>query len=105
MRLWMVDPKVLCRKHLLGEHVESHMFMGSIRKGISLKGYVSGGLVEVHHVKVRHDALAQEMTRRGYNHHSPMHEQALPEAGRVDKVGNLQELARRCSECKKMQEV
>ena len=24
MRMWMVDPKWLCRKHLLWEHVEIH---------------------------------------------------------------------------------
>ena len=22
MRMWMVNPKIMCRKHLLGEHVE-----------------------------------------------------------------------------------
>jgi hypothetical protein len=30
MRMWMVPPKVMCRKHLLGEHVEIHMLAGSL---------------------------------------------------------------------------
>lgn len=30
MRMWMVDPKIMCRKHLLGEHLELHMLAGCI---------------------------------------------------------------------------
>ena len=26
MRMWMVNPRIMCRQHLLGEHVEIHMF-------------------------------------------------------------------------------
>ena len=36
MRMWMIDPKLLCRKHLLGEHLEIHMFVGTINKGINV---------------------------------------------------------------------
>ena len=36
MRMWNVDPKLMCNKHLLGEHVEMHMFFGTIQKGISM---------------------------------------------------------------------
>ena len=25
MRMWMVNPKMMCNKHLLGEHVELHL--------------------------------------------------------------------------------
>ena len=32
MRQWMVDPRLLCRKHLLGEHVENHMFIGTLKR-------------------------------------------------------------------------
>jgi len=28
MRMWMLNPKALCRKHLMGEHVEIHMLVG-----------------------------------------------------------------------------
>lgn len=40
MRMWKVNPKNMCRQHLLGEHVECHMFVGAILKGISLSGYI-----------------------------------------------------------------
>lgn len=33
MRMWVVNPKILCRKHLLGEHVELHMATGHLQRG------------------------------------------------------------------------
>lgn len=68
----MVDPETMCRKHLLGEHVETHMYHGSMRKRIALLGYLEGNLLEPASLAQRHDALAAEMVRRGYNHKSPM---------------------------------
>lgn len=40
MRMWGVDPKVLCTKHMIGEHAETHMFLGTIKKGTSIKGLI-----------------------------------------------------------------
>jgi hypothetical protein len=101
MRQWMVDPKCLCRQHLLGEHNESHSFLGCIKKGTSLKGYISKGLVEVDKIQKRHDELAEEMIRRGYNHKSPLDCcNLLWEEGCVDSEQNIEELKRRCPECR-----
>jgi len=101
MRQWMVDPKLLCQKHLSGCHVEQHMFIGCIKKGTSLKGYIEKGLVEVHNIQSRHDELAKEMLRRGYNHNSPLNcSNLLWEEGFVDSLSNLVELKRRCPKCK-----
>lgn len=101
MRMWMVDPGMMCRKHLLGEHVECHMFLGCIRKGKSLQGYIVKGLVEVHHLKIRHDALAQEMFHRGYNHQTPFpadfHHSPV---GHVDIRQSISDLMERCPECR-----
>lgn len=72
MRMWMVNPKKMCRKHLLGEHVELHMFVGTIKKGISIQGYIDNGLVNPRMIKKRHKELVKEMERRGYNHNSPL---------------------------------
>lgn len=44
MRHWLVRPDLMCEKHLLGEHVECHMFQGSMRGNISLTGFYEGGL-------------------------------------------------------------
>lgn len=99
MRMWLVPPEVMCRKHLLGEHVEMHMFVGTINKGTSIQGYISDGLVEVHRIKARHDALAEEMTHRGYNHASPLPEFEAWQEGSVDPSKSQRELIRRCKEC------
>jgi len=101
--MWGVNPALLCDKHLLGEHVEMHMFAGSVRKGISTKGYEQKGLVVLSRIRLRHDALAKEMKRRGMNHRSPMD---LIVDGRkggwLDEKKNLKELKRRCGECRKL---
>lgn len=102
MRMWKVDPTKMCRKHLLGEHVEMHMFVGSINKGISMEGYMSNGLVDVCLIEERHEELVAEMDRRGYKHKSdlPKFNWFAARRGSVDIEGNKKELARRCKECK-----
>lgn len=99
MRQWLVNPKLLCRKHLLGEHVESHMFVGTILKKKSLDGYFRNRLLEVHNLKRRHQELVQEMTARGYNHKSKLPYFRSWKEGYVDRKGNIKELTRRCKEC------
>ena len=84
MRMWKVSPRLMCDQHLLGEHAEMHMFVGTIRHGISLAGYITGGLVETHRIVQRHDQLAAEMARRGMNHRSPLRCRPLAPAGRVN---------------------
>jgi hypothetical protein len=80
------------------------MFVGTVLKKISLKGYIDGGLVDTLQIKSRHDALATEMVKRGMNHHSPIDfEVSVPAAGIVDSAGNLVELARRCPACRELQ--
>jgi len=72
MRMWLVDPKILCQKHLCGEHLEMHMFVGSIVKGKAVDGYLQNNLLEPKKLKKRHDELSIEMINRGYNHKSPI---------------------------------
>lgn len=106
MRMWMVDPRIMCRKHLLGEHVEHHMFAGTLAKGISVSGYVRDNLMEPLSLLTRHALLAREMEARGYNHKSPLTyvkiEHLSPEEAftAVDSSSALRELLRRCPECR-----
>ncbi len=99
MRMWNIDPRLMCRKHLCGEHVEMHMFVGSIRKGKSIDGHVRLGQVETARIGERHDALAAEMILRGYKHASPLKQPECEHVGHVDAAASLAELARRCPEC------
>jgi hypothetical protein len=102
MRMWMVDPKCLCNQHLLGEHVECHMLVGSLRAGmtVQVQGLVVKGLVDPQRVRVRHDALAEEMTSRGMNHKSPLPEMPPTSMkGEIDEEENILDLGSRCFEC------
>ena len=106
MRQWHVDPKLMCNKHLLGEHVEHHMFIGTIKKGISLGKYVSTGLVDTKTLQVRHDVIAKEMTDRGMNHKTPLDCSVLEDFNHVgwyDAKANYTELLRRCPACQAKQ--
>ncbi len=103
MRMWKVNPKNMCRQHLLGEHVECHMFVGAILKGISLSGYIKKGLVEIHNIKSRHQELVNEMIARKYNHNSPLPEFESFESGCIDSEKNLQILNEKCIHCREMQ--
>lgn len=103
MRQWLVNPRVMCDRHLLGEHVESHMFVGYINKKIKIDGYINKGLVEVSKIRHRHDELVREMVRRGMKHNSILPDFKMWEAGKVDRLKNYMELSKRCINCKKLQ--
>jgi len=108
MRMWMVDPRVMCREHLLGEHYELHMLKGSIEKGKKLTGFVMGGLVEVDQIHFRHEELVEEMKRRGYKHKSEMDDflvGGMPIKGLIDKKKSKEILLSRCEECRKRDEL
>jgi hypothetical protein len=92
----------MCRKHLLGEHVELHMLIGSINKDKNIDGFLKDKLVNPAAIYARHRHIVEEMLARGYNHKSPM-----PKTDRellynpVDVVANLKDLSTRCEECKR----
>ena len=100
MRMWMLPPEIMCRKHLLGEHVEMHMLVGTLQKGISVQGYIDNQLVELEHIRERHEQLVKEMLHRGYNHKSPLPDYPEVSGGVVDRVENLRDLAERCPDCR-----
>jgi hypothetical protein len=75
VRIWDVDPQLLCRSHLLGEHRELHGLWNILTQRLS--GYSrhpetrrwEGRLAALY---LRHESLVAEMARRGYLHHSPL---------------------------------
>ncbi len=102
MRMWYVNPKVLCNQHLLGEHCEMHMFAGSILAKIKLHGYVTGNLLAGQFLQQRHDLLATELIRRGGNHKSPLQVVAVPEVYSVepDVYSSVVHLLSHCTDCR-----
>ena len=104
MRMWLVDPTKMCRQHLLGEHLELHMFATTIKQGKSIKGYVNKNLVDTSKIQLRHEELVAEMVRRGYNHKSPLVYEDSLNIGIVSSKNSLEELRNRCETCKAIQE-
>jgi len=102
MRMWMVNPKIMCRNHLLGEHAEIHLFVWNIDRKHSVKGYLDRGLLETHNLYNRHEELAQELRRRGYRHNSEFDVKwkLAKKAGSIDKKRNLEQLVDRCTKCR-----
>jgi len=106
MRMWNVPTDCLCRKHLLGEHLESHKFVGAINKKKNISGFINSGLVETHKLHSRHEALSREMKRRGYKHNSKLPKFNISTMrnsihGFVNVSRSLMDLSMRCKECRK----
>lgn len=102
----MVEPELLCRDHLLGEHNELHKLVGSIRNhphGHAIAdGQAAKGNIDTSLIQHRHDQLVKELERRGYEHDSPLDWSAseyYAGIGAIDIDENLSELAQRCSDC------
>ena len=60
MRMWMIDSAILCRYHLLGEHLETHMFAGHLKKKKRVDGYLRNNCFEPKSLVFRHEYLARE---------------------------------------------
>ena len=88
MRVWDIDPALLCRSHLLGEHRELHAIWSVLTKG--KKGYShhpetlrwKGRLKALY---LRHERLVAEFRKRGYSHRSPL-ERALATGSGVQRA-------------------
>jgi hypothetical protein len=75
VRIWDVPPALLCRQHLLGEHRELHGLWNIVSQG--KRGYSRHPETRRWEGKLgalfaRHNALVEEMQRRGYRHNSPL---------------------------------
>ncbi len=72
MRMWKIDPKILCRRHLLGAHLELHMFLDSFKKKRKVDGFLKNNLLEPLSLKENHDEIVNEFLNRGYQHKTPL---------------------------------
>ena len=108
IRMWMLDPALLCRKHLLGEHGEIHKHIPSFRKGYNVDGrFKPVAQIQLNAIESRHDDLAAEIQKRGYNHNSPLlniPNLSLTYPQYYDKVVDIEiskkDLIERCLECR-----
>jgi hypothetical protein len=115
MRMWMTDPRLMCRQHLLGEHGEIHKHRHNFVKGHSIAGRIAGNAVEPISMQIRHDELEAEIRRRARKAgrkppKSPYEQPDLsgyPEEHRTYKINREAATALllgRCEECRRRHE-
>ncbi len=112
VHIWFgIYPSELCDKHLLGEHNEIHKFVGWLKTGKSIDGWIDNNCVQLHDLDKRHDDLEAEMKRRGMNPDSPLdlsgidwdeYDEHLDFS--IDQHLNGQMLKDKCDECKRRME-
>lgn len=114
MRMWHPDLVAhMCRKHLLGQHVELHMILGSIKKKKSLKGFIDKQIVSPRNINSMHKLVVEEMLKRGYNHNSELIADMSTHKGllgycvwhnccdvHIPYKRDLDDLTSRCPECR-----
>lgn len=102
-RMWMLDPRMLCRNHLLGEHKELHQLVGCINAGRLnvIEGHAKLRQVDTTLIVKRHRELLIEIIDRGWRHKSPLPTFDDPCIGEgcIDLFFNLEDLVHRCSAC------
>ncbi len=103
MRVWDLEPRRLCRQHLLGEHSELHALWNVLTQ--DRRGYRrhpetlrwEGRLAALY---ARHEQLVAEMVARGFNHASPLDPALAAGSQRVqdefvDSIADQEALLRR----------
>jgi len=105
--MWMIDPRLMCAKHIRGEHSEVHGIVGMLTKAPTspqLKGLIDAGLCELDNLGSRHEALVAESKVRGMpmgtEHGSPLIQPQVDKIGQVDREKSIKDLIERCPECK-----
>lgn len=107
MRMWMVDPSIMCNKYLTAEHYEIHMFIGTISKGKSVSGFIKNNLLEPSSLYDRHNEIVNEMEKRNMFHSSDLNKGIVDKIlknnltkeelnHKIDKDKALKELKERC---------
>ena len=77
MRIWDIEPKYLCRQHLLAEHRELHglwniLIKHKCRGGYSHHPETLRWIGKTRALFIRHEKLVQEFKRRHYSHNTPL---------------------------------
>jgi hypothetical protein len=89
MRIWDINPKYLCRVHLLAEHRELHGLWNILTKHEGKGGYsrhpeTLRWVGKQKALYLRHEILVEEFKRRRYSHLSPLEKKFAIGSGSQD---------------------
>jgi len=101
----------------MGSHVELHMLLGSMEKCKNISGFMMNiidgkisPLLEPFSLYEYHEQIKEEMLRRGYNHNSEINKVTVQrvlknyrqyELMKVNRSHSVEELMKRCPECRR----
>jgi hypothetical protein len=101
MRIWDINPRRLCRAHLLGEHRELHCIWTVLtqdKRGYSRHPETLRWTGKLRALYRRHDMQVAELVRRKYQHRSPLDYRLATgravQDSRVDSLRRQRELLR-----------
>lgn len=106
MRMWMINPKMLCDKHLLGEYAEIFKHRHNFVKQHSIKGRI--GQIEPLQMSKRVEELRQEGLKRGFKMNAIYTMPNLnylsneEKNSKVDINKSINDLSIRCTKCNKL---
>lgn len=110
MRMWMVNPRIMCNKHLGGEYAEFYKHKWTFENKHKKDKYIENNCLEPRSMQKRHDELVEERLRRGLKakgtfiapdiSYLPEHQQNHT----IDVEMNLKLLIDKCPDCKKLYE-
>ncbi len=109
MRMRMIDSRLLCTKHLNGEHGEIHKHRHNFEKHHKISGRIFPIVqIEPDSMQKRHDELALEMDKRKLgSHKSPYIQPSLSHLVHSERCAksnlyyNIIDLCIRCADCRK----
>lgn len=102
MRMWQVDPSLMCDLHITREHRDLHLTAKLIAEEKMREVEVSAmrNKISTRHLPSRHEALAAELISRNIGHSCPLPDITMPRLGEIDKSKSCQELMERCPHCR-----
>lgn len=107
MRMWMLPPACLCKKHLGGEYSEIFKHKHNFVKRHSMTGRVKPVvLIEPESMADRVEELREEALKRGYNYKAQYEQPDLSylsneiRFAKVDLKKSIEDLSGRCPDCK-----
>jgi len=111
MKMYLVNPEVMCSQHLEEEHRSIHVIGDMIKNNFDVEEFVDNKLFDLGQLKKRHDELEKEMEIRGCWNNNPL-DIIVPKdhkyynvivnqrpMNNVDTYQNRKELLRHCSRC------
>jgi hypothetical protein len=107
IRMWMVDPRIMCTRHLCQEHCEIHRLVANLRKGRNVRKYLLQQVIDISSIYARHEEIEDEIIARGGKLDSPLSAVECVAFARwygsvtINMSRSLSDLSSCCKQCQK----